>query len=91
LGSTRACPHRGPLRRLTGHDQGKLRSIIAAQASGHVASEFNAGDVYVLVTAMAYAWSPASLTIAADLADAPAVHQRRKLALAAAVRGAFCR
>jgi hypothetical protein len=46
-------------------------------------------DVYSLVIGLSMAWSPASVTIAADPGDDSAEHERRRAALAAAVRGAF--
>jgi AcrR family transcriptional regulator len=70
-------------------DQGKLQAIADAQAAGRVTSAMAPEDVHSLVIAMAATWSATSITTAADRDDSDAVHDRRRQALADAVRGAF--
>jgi AcrR family transcriptional regulator len=67
----------------------KHAAIEEAQDRGLVTADMTPADVYSLVIALSMAWSPASVTIAADPGDDPAEHERRCAALAAAVRGAF--
>jgi len=67
----------------------KLARIEAAQREGLIAAEMAPADVYSMVIALSMAWSPASVTIAAAPDDDPSAHERRRSALAAAVRGAF--
>ncbi|MDF2978354.1 MAG: TetR family transcriptional regulator [Actinomycetospora sp.] len=67
----------------------KHAAIARAQERGLVTAEMTPADVYSLVIGLSMAWSPASVTIAADPGDEPAEHERRRTALAAAVRGAF--
>ena len=67
----------------------KLARIADAQQAGLIDPEPAPADVYSLVIALSMAWSPASVTVAASTDDDPAEHERRRTALAAAVRGAF--
>jgi AcrR family transcriptional regulator len=67
----------------------KHAAIADAQDRGLVTAEMAPADVYSLVIALSMAWSPASVTVAADPGDDPAEHDRRRTALATAVRGAF--
>ncbi|WP_433782841.1 TetR family transcriptional regulator [Actinomycetospora sp. CA-101289] len=67
----------------------KLAAIREAQDRGLVTADTAPADVYSMVIALSMAWSPASVTIAAGTGDDPAEHERRRTALAAAVRGAF--
>jgi AcrR family transcriptional regulator len=67
----------------------KHAAIAQAQDRGLVTAEMTPADVYSLVIGLSMAWSPASVTVTAAPADAPAEHERRRTALAAAVRGAF--
>jgi AcrR family transcriptional regulator len=67
----------------------KHAAIGEAQERGLVTAEMAPADVYSLVIALSLAWSPASVTVAAAPGDDPAEHERRRTALAAAVRGAF--
>jgi AcrR family transcriptional regulator len=68
---------------------GKHAAIGEAQERGLVTAEMAPADVYSLVIALSMAWSPASVTVAAAPGDDHAEHERRRAALAAAVRGAF--
>jgi AcrR family transcriptional regulator len=72
-------------------DAAKVSAIAAAQAAGDVDPAFDPTDILSMVTAMAMSWSPASLQIAASTDDADDVHDRRRAALATAVRQAFTR
>ncbi|WP_369052700.1 TetR family transcriptional regulator [Kineococcus terrestris] len=70
------------------HSAPKVAVIAAAQRDGHVDPGLDPADVLSLVVAMAMAWSPASVLVAAGADEPAAVHARRKAALAAAVRRA---
>lgn len=74
---------------MPGHDEVKLRSITDAQAKGLVDPEVPAAEVLSLVTAMSMTWSPASVMVTASKDEAGAEHDRRRTALARAVRRAF--
>ena len=67
----------------------KHAAIAQAQDLGLVTAEMTPADVYSLIIGLSMAWSPASVTVAADPGDDPAEHERRRTALAAVVRGAF--
>jgi AcrR family transcriptional regulator len=67
----------------------KLEALAAAQREGHVDPALEPRDVYSMVIAMSMAWSPASVTVAAARDDEPAEHERRRQAIAHAVRRAF--
>jgi AcrR family transcriptional regulator len=66
----------------------KLQSIADAQRTGKVDPSLNPADVMAIVTAMSLTWSPASLFYAATTSDPEADHDRRRHALAEAVRRA---
>jgi AcrR family transcriptional regulator len=70
-------------------DAGRIAAIAAAQAAGHVDPAIDPVDILSMLTAMALSWSPASLQIAASADDAEGLHDRRRNALATAVRQAF--
>jgi len=72
-------------------DAGRVSAIAAAQAAGQVDPTINPADILSMVTAMALSWSPASLQIAASADDGADLHDRRRAALATAVRRAFTR
>jgi hypothetical protein len=65
--------------------------IEAAQAAGILVGSVAALDVFTLTVAMAGAWAQASLTITATADEPEALHDRRRAALAEAVRASFCR
>jgi AcrR family transcriptional regulator len=67
----------------------KHAAIADAQERGLVTAVMTPADVYSLVIGLSMAWSPASVTVTAAPDDDPAEHERRRTALAAAVRGAF--
>nr|WP_240894978.1 TetR family transcriptional regulator [Kineococcus siccus] len=70
------------------HGAPKVAVVAAAQRDGHVDPALDPGDVLSLVVGMATTWSPASILLAAGPDEAAAVHDRRREALAAAVRRA---
>ena len=70
-------------------DAGRIAAIAAAQAAGRVDAAIDPADILSMLTAMALSWSPASLQIAASVDDAADIHDRRRAALATAVRQAF--
>jgi AcrR family transcriptional regulator len=70
-------------------DAGRIAAIAAAQAAGHLDPASDPADILSMVTAIALSWSPASLQIAASAGDGDEVHDRRRAALATAVRRAF--
>jgi AcrR family transcriptional regulator len=72
-------------------DADRVSAIAAAQAAGHVDPAIDPADILSMVTAMALSWSPVSLQIAASADDADDLHDRRRAALASAVRQAFTR
>jgi len=67
----------------------KLAAIAEAQDEGLIDPELAPEDVYSMVIAASMTWSPASVTVTAAPDDDPAVHERRRTALAATVRRAF--
>ncbi|MFD3918777.1 TetR family transcriptional regulator [Streptomyces sp. NPDC058595] len=74
---------------MPGHDTEKLRSITDAQAQGAVDPSMPAEEVLAMVTAMSMTWSPASVMYAASDGEPESAHDRRRAALALAVRRAF--
>lgn len=71
-------------------EAGKLAAIATAQRDGYLRPDLEPVDIHSLVIAMSMTWSPASTLIAADKAESPARHARRKQALATSVAAAFC-
>ena len=74
---------------LRDHNEARLESVRAAQASGRIVPDVAPEDVLAMITATAQAWSPISLETAATPDEEPAVHERRKRALAETVRRAL--
>ena len=74
---------------MPGHDSAKLRSISDAQAAGLVDGSIPPGEILSMVTAMSMTWSPASAMYTASDGEPEEVHDRRRTALARAVRRAF--
>ena len=80
----------GPLFGQPGADQSdKVGTIVQAQRDGLVDPSRDAVDIHELVIGMSTTWSAASITQAATPDEDPAVHDRRRAALAEAVRRAF--
>jgi AcrR family transcriptional regulator len=67
----------------------KTQAIARAQQAGRIDPDLPAADVHSMVISMAMTWSPGSLTYTATTADPEADHDRRRSALATAVRRAF--
>jgi AcrR family transcriptional regulator len=74
---------------MAGHDDAKLAAIAQAQRDGHVDPSLHPADVLALVIALSLTWSPVSVTHAATAGDDAAEHDRRRQALAQAVRRAI--
>ena len=77
--------------RAGGIDPEVVGRIAAAQAAGVLVDDVNAIDVFSLTIAMASAWAQSSLTLTATAEEPADLHDRRRSALAAAVRASFCR
>lgn len=67
----------------------KLATIADAQRDGLITADLEPSEIYSMVIAISMTWSPASTTYAASAGEDPAVHQRRRHALAETVRRAF--
>ncbi|MGJ7906499.1 TetR family transcriptional regulator [Actinopolyspora sp. H202] len=67
----------------------KLTAIAGAQRDGLVTADLEPSEVYSMVIAISMTWSPASTTYTASADEDPAVHERRRYALAETVRRAF--
>ncbi|MFE3827552.1 TetR family transcriptional regulator [Streptomyces sp. NPDC059092] len=67
----------------------KTEAVLRAQEAGHIDPALAAADVHSMVIALAMTWSPTSLTYSATSADPDTDHDRRRTALATAVRRAF--
>lgn len=67
----------------------KLAAIADAQRDGLITADLEPSEVYSMVIAMSMTWSPASTTYTASTDEDPAVHERRRYALAETVRRAF--
>lgn len=67
----------------------KLAAIADAQRDGLVTADLEPADVYSMVIAISMTWSPASTTYTASADEDPAMHERRRHALAGTVRRAF--
>ncbi|MFD3654478.1 hypothetical protein [Streptomyces sp. NPDC058620] len=70
-------------------DAKRVGSIEEAQAKGIIDPSIAPHEVLALVTAVSMTWSPASAIYAAGKAEPKAEHDRRRKALALAVRRAF--
>lgn len=72
-----------------GRDAEKHALIRSAQEAGDIDPSLDPVDVLSMLTAIALSWSPASLQVTASAREPRAAHERRRAALAAAVRHAF--
>ena len=72
-----------------GIDEAVLRAVEQAQKAGVLRSEYEPVDLFCLVVAMAGTWAQASINVTAAPSDPRATHERRKGALARAIRSAF--
>lgn len=74
-----------------GHDVAKLAAIARAQAAGVLVEDVELVDLWSMLIALAGTWAQASITWTATPDEPSADHERRRRALAATVRRAFCR
>jgi len=74
-----------------GHDEQKLTEIVHAQQAGSLVDDVEPVDLWSLLIALAGTWAQASITWTATPDEPEADHERRRQALAATVRRAFCR
>lgn len=76
---------------LAHHDEANLRALADAQRAGLLVDDVDPADLWALLISLASTWAQASIVHAADAGEPPARHERRRTALAAATRRAFCR
>ncbi|OZE40214.1 MULTISPECIES: TetR family transcriptional regulator [unclassified Rhodococcus (in: high G+C Gram-positive bacteria)] len=82
----------GPLfDRRPGHDDEKYAMIADAQRTGLLVDDVDAADIWSMLIALAGTWAQAAIIHTADRSEPEAAHDRRRAALAATVRRAFCR
>ncbi|GAA1428747.1 TetR family transcriptional regulator [Microlunatus lacustris] len=74
-----------------GHDVDKLAEIGRAQQAGTLVDDLQPVDLWSLLIALAGTWAQASITWTASPDEPEADHERRRRALGATVRRAFCR
>ena len=75
---------------LPDHDEAKLRQIGDAQAAGTLVDDLVPADLWALLVSLAGTWAQAAILYTASEHDPPADHDRRRKALAATTRRAFC-
>ena len=80
---------RGDLFSDTDHDDSKLDAIRAAQTAGVLDRGYDPVDLWALLVSMAATWAQGAVMTTATRDDDAAVHDRRRAALARAVRQAF--
>jgi hypothetical protein len=85
LDAAGAQPIRGPAAR----ESGRCEGFRHRRGPSRVDRAIDPADILSMVTAMAMSWSPASLQVAASADDSDDIHDRRRAALATAVRQAF--
>lgn len=73
------------------HDVHKLAEVARAQASGVLVDDVEPRDLFPMLIALAGTWAQNSLTWTATPDEPEVDHDRRRRALAATVRRAFCR
>ena len=71
------------------NDESHQRGIREQQRLGSIRADLDPVDVWSLLISMASTWAQVSITEVAGADDPAAVHQRRRTALATAVRSAF--
>ena len=75
---------------LAHHDEANHRAIADAQAAGILVDDLAPEDLWALLISLAGTWAQAAVVHAADAGEDPADNTRRRDALAATVRRAFC-
>lgn len=73
------------------HDVPVLAALEHAQQIGLLVDDISTGDLWSMLIALAGTWAQAAIIHAADMSDPEEDHDRRRQALAATVRRAFCR
>ncbi|MDR6910040.1 AcrR family transcriptional regulator [Rhodococcus fascians] len=82
----------GPLfDRRPGHDDEKFVMIAEAQRAGLLVDDVDPADIWSMLIALAGTWAQAAIIHTADRSEPETDHDRRRAALAATVRRAFCR
>ncbi|GAA2171042.1 TetR family transcriptional regulator [Agrococcus versicolor] len=71
-------------------DDDHVRAIAEQQRLGTVRDDVEAADAWALLLATAATWAQQSLIAVATELDHPALHARRRAALAATIRGGLC-
>ena len=72
------------------HDTEHFADIAVQQRLGTIRADLEPGDIWSLLIALSSTWAQASVTQMAMADEAESVHERRKAALAAAVRTGLC-
>jgi len=73
------------------HDVDVLRQLAAAQTAGVLVDDIPTPDLWAMLISLAGTWAQAAIVHAAAQDEDAAIHDRRRLALAATTRRAFCR
>jgi AcrR family transcriptional regulator len=76
---------------LAHYDKANLRQLADAQAAGTLVSDVAPAELWALLISLASSWAQASIVHAASRTERKSVHDRRRHALAATTRRAFCR
>jgi AcrR family transcriptional regulator len=76
---------------LARYDKANLQRIAAAQTAGTLVEDIAPAELWALLISLAGTWAQASIVHAASLRERKIVHDRRREALAATTRRAFCR
>lgn len=77
-------------RRRGDHDRDKLDALADAASRGLLVKDIAPEDMWAMIISLAATWAQAAIVHVADTDEPTAVHERRKTALAAAARRAFC-
>lgn len=77
--------HRGP-----DHDRAKLDALADAQRRGVLVDDITPEDMWSMIISLAATWAQSAIIHVADTDEDTEIHDRRKAALASAVRRAFC-
>jgi AcrR family transcriptional regulator len=75
---------------LAHYDDDNLRLIAQAQAAGVVVADVEPADLWALLISLAGTWAQAAVVHAGSSGEDETTHQRRRHALAATTRRAFC-
>lgn len=73
------------------HDAQVHAALIDAQRDGAVVDDLASEDIWPMLIALAGTWAQTAIVRTADPSEPPEVHDRRRRALEATVRRAFCR